>query len=112
MSVLAPKRNRESELIYELLFAEEDLIGVDIPHNDALVLTVNICNYDVKRILIDPGSSFEVMYLSLYNQLRRFIPNKNVGMIELPIYSFSGEPVWSICIVSVQVKIGEVTTVV
>ena len=61
MSVLVPKRDRESNLMYELSFTEEDLEGDDTPHNDALVMMVNICKYDVKRVLIDPGISFKVM---------------------------------------------------
>ena len=54
MSVLAPpKRDRENNMFYELAFTEEDLEGVDVPHNDALVLEVNIYNYDVRKVLID-----------------------------------------------------------
>ena len=91
------------------VFNEEDLEGIDTPHNDALVLTINICSFDVKRVLIDPGSSSEVMYLNAYNQLRRFIPKRDIRPVEAPIYSFSGDPVWPICIVYVPVTIGEVT---
>lgn len=61
MSVLVPKRNREKKLIYEFMFTEEGLNGVDTPHNDVLVLMANICNFDVKRVLTDHGSSSEVM---------------------------------------------------
>ena len=62
-----PKRDKEDNMLYEFTFTEEDLEGVDVSHNDALVLTVNICNYDVRRVLIDMGSSSEVMYLNAYN---------------------------------------------
>lgn len=78
MSVLATKKDRDCQISYELNFSEDDLEGKEIPHNDVLVLTVHVCNYDVKRILIDLGSLSEVMYLSLYNQLKCFIPSKNV----------------------------------
>ena len=83
--------------------------GLIFPQNNALILTVTIYNYDVRRELLDPGSSSEVMYLNAYNQLQRFIPRKNVRFIDAPIYSFSGDFVCSICIVDVPVKIGEVT---
>ena len=53
-----------------------------------------------------------MMYLNAYNQLRRFIPRKNVRSIDTPIYSFSGDPVWPICIVKVPVRIGEVTAII
>lgn len=53
-----------------------------MPYNDALVITVNINNFDVKRVLIDPGSSLEVMYLNAYNQLRPHISPKNIRSID------------------------------
>lgn len=111
MSVLAPpKKDINDNLLYELLFIEEDLEGVDVPHNDALVLTVNICNYDVRMVLIDHRSSSDAVYLNAYNKLRRFIPSKNVRSINTPIYSFSRDPIWPICTVDVRVRIGEATT--
>ena len=107
MSIKAPKRDRKSNLQYELTFTEEDLVGIDIPHNDALVLMVNILNYDVLRILIDPRSSLEIMYLNAYNQLMRFIPKKNVRAIDALIYNFNGEPVCPICIVEDPAELGK-----
>lgn len=92
MSVLAPKRDIENNLLYES-FTEEDLEEVDVPHNNALIMMVNILNCDVKRMLIDPGSSSKVMYLNAYNQLHQFIPRNNGWTINALIYSFSGEPV-------------------
>lgn len=108
MSILAPKRDWESNLLYKLTFTEKDFNGVDVPHNDAMVLMVNICNYDVKRVLINPGNSLEIMYLNLYNKLHRFIRRKNIRSIDAPIYSFNGESVLPIAIVDVPVRIGEV----
>lgn len=53
-------------------------MGVDTPHNDALVLMVNIYNFVIKRVLIDLGNSSEVLYLNLYNKLQHYIPRKVV----------------------------------
>ncbi|XP_073153066.1 uncharacterized protein [Henckelia pumila] len=36
-------------------FGPKDLRGVVAPHNDALVVTVTIANYDVARIIVDIG---------------------------------------------------------
>lgn len=44
--------------------------GVDTPHNDALVLIVNINTFDVKRVLIDLGSSLKIMYHNMFKQLK------------------------------------------
>ena len=50
-------------------FSEKDKIRTVQPHNDALVVTLRIGGYDVKRVLVDQGSAVEVMYLDLYRGL-------------------------------------------
>nr|XP_023877869.1 uncharacterized protein LOC111990313 [Quercus suber] len=40
------------------------------PHNDALVVTLKIGGYDVKRVMVDQGSGAEIMYLDLYKGLK------------------------------------------
>ena len=47
-------------------FSDEDKIGTIQPHNDALVVTLRIGGFDVKRVLVDQGSAVEVMYPDLY----------------------------------------------
>ena len=49
-----------------LEFLDEDKVGTIQPHNDALVFTLRIGGYDVKRVLVDQGSTMEVMYPNLY----------------------------------------------
>lgn len=56
--------------MYGLSFLKKDLVEEDTPHNDALVLTVNINTWDVKRILVDSDSSSEVMYKNLYDKFK------------------------------------------
>ena len=52
-----------------LSFSEEDKIGTTQPHDDALLITLRIEDYDVKRVMVDGGSGAEVMYLDLYKGL-------------------------------------------
>ena len=52
-----------------LAFSDEDKIGTIQPHNDALVVTLRIGGYDVKRVLIDQGNAVEVMYPDLHKGL-------------------------------------------
>lgn len=84
---------------------------MDTPHNDALVLMVNISNYDVKKVLIGLGSSSEVIYLNLYDKLQPLFLKKTIRSVDMHIYSFSGEPVWLIAIVELPVKIGQVIVI-
>ena len=52
-----------------LSFSEEDKIGTTQPHDDALLITLRIGDYDVKRVMVDGGSATEVMYPDLYKGL-------------------------------------------
>lgn len=70
MSIIAYEDDKKDKKKYELKFTYKDMRGVDTPHNDALVIKVNINTFDVKRILIDPGSSSEIMYHSLFKKLK------------------------------------------
>ena len=47
-----PKRARvERSLV--MGFSDEDKIGTIQPHDDALVITLRIGSYDVKRVMVD-----------------------------------------------------------
>ena len=43
-----------------LNFSEEDKIGTTQPHDDALLITLRIGDYNVKRVIVDGGSGAEV----------------------------------------------------
>ena len=63
-----PKRARV-ELPLVIGFSDEDKIGTIQPHDDALVITLRIRGYDVKRVMVDQGSAVEIMYPNLYKGL-------------------------------------------
>ena len=54
------KARRNSHPI--LSFSEEDKVGTTQPHDDALLITLKIGGYDVKRMMVDGGSAAEIMY--------------------------------------------------
>ena len=47
-----PKRDRV-ELPLVIGFSDEDKIGTIQPHDDALVITLRIGGYDVKKVMVD-----------------------------------------------------------
>ncbi|XP_030944703.1 uncharacterized protein LOC115969236 [Quercus lobata] len=49
--------------------SDEDKVGTIQPHDDALVVTLTIGGYDVKRVMIDQGSAVDIMYPDLYKGL-------------------------------------------
>ena len=50
-------------------FSDEDKVGTIQPYDDALVVTLRIGGYDVRRVLVDQGSAVKVMYPDLYKGL-------------------------------------------
>ena len=63
-----PKRAR-LEIRPLLSFSDEDKIGTIQPYDDALVITLRIERYDVKRVMVDQGNCVEVIYPDLYRGL-------------------------------------------
>ena len=55
-----PKRVRV-EIPLIIGFSDEDKIETIQPHDDALVITLRIGGYDVKRVTVDQGSAAEIM---------------------------------------------------
>ncbi|XP_065637734.1 uncharacterized protein LOC136070970 [Quercus suber] len=63
-------------------FLDADKVGTVQPHDDALVVTLRIGGYDVKRVMVDQGSAAEIMYPDLYRGL-------NLKLNDLTPYSSS-----------------------
>ena len=74
-----------------LSFSNEDKVGTIQPHNDALVVTLRIRGYDVKRVLVDQGSGAEIMYPNLYKGLN--LKLKNLIGYDSPLLGFDGKVV-------------------
>ncbi|XP_052202690.1 uncharacterized protein LOC127808243 [Diospyros lotus] len=62
-----PKRARVA--MKEITFSEDDARDVHWPHNDALVIRAHIGNMEVRRIMVDTGSSVNVMYRACFDQM-------------------------------------------
>ena len=72
-------------------FSNEDKIGTIQPHDDALVVTLRIGGFDVKRVLVDQGSAVEVMYPDLYKGLN--LRPEDLTAYDSPLVSFEEKTV-------------------
>ena len=52
-----------------LSFSDKDKLGTIQPHDDALMVTLRIGGYDVKKVSVDQGSGTKIIYPNLYNGL-------------------------------------------
>ena len=71
-----------------LSFSDEDKVGTIQPHDDALVVTLRIGGYDVKRVMIDQGSAADIMYPDLYRGLN--LKPEKLTAYGSPLVSFEG----------------------
>ncbi|XP_070035624.1 uncharacterized protein [Nicotiana tomentosiformis] len=72
------KRTRQTLEDGNITFDDADADGLMIPHNDALVISLLIHDTNVKRVLIDPGSSVNIILLRVVNEMLmgdRVVPN-------------------------------------
>ncbi|XP_050289604.1 uncharacterized protein LOC126727726 [Quercus robur] len=74
-----------------LRFSDEDKVGTIQPHDDALVVTLRIRGYDVKRVLANQDSAVEVMYPDLYKGLK--LRPEDLTAYDSPLVSFEGKTV-------------------
>ena len=70
-------------------FSDEDKIGTIQPHDDALVITLWIGGYDVKRVMVDQGSATKIMYPDLYKGLN--LKAEDLTPYSSPLVSFEGK---------------------
>ncbi|GMN67570.1 hypothetical protein TIFTF001_036630 [Ficus carica] len=52
-----------------IIFHSSEATNLSRPHDDALVLTLNVSNCEVGRILVDNGSSADVFFLSTLREM-------------------------------------------
>ncbi|XP_077215817.1 uncharacterized protein LOC143850453 [Tasmannia lanceolata] len=74
-----------------ITFSPEDLEGLQVPHDDALVVRLVFANFDVGKILVDTGSSVNVLHLETFEEMK--LGEERLGPEEYSIYGFSGASV-------------------
>ncbi|XP_012834007.1 PREDICTED: uncharacterized protein LOC105954870 [Erythranthe guttata] len=90
---------------HSIVFNSSDLEGPDENHVDALVVTTTMANFLVKKIIVDGGSSADIMYLHVFKQLG--IDNARFSPISTPLKGFTGESILSMGEVELPVSLGK-----
>ncbi|CAB4286862.1 unnamed protein product [Prunus armeniaca] len=76
------------EKIRVISFTQKDMEGIEFPHNDALVVTLRFANSMVKRVMIDGGSSADVLFWSTFKRMK--LDENEIQPNLTPIYAFEG----------------------
>ena len=73
-------------------------------HNDPLVIMLTIEGYNTRRVLMDNGSSTNVMYMTTFQQM--MLDPKHLKPFKSPLVNFSGDCVYPKGIISLQITTG------
>ncbi|GAV58727.1 hypothetical protein CFOL_v3_02260, partial [Cephalotus follicularis] len=85
-------------------FSKEDYKGVRLPHDDPVVVTLQVELFTRKRILIDSGSSANILYKHAFDQLR--IPTDQLRPVKTPLIGFTREMVHLLGFIDLSVVAG------
>ena len=50
----------------DITFSEQDAIGIKQPYDDPLVIVLEIEGFNMRIVLVDNGSSANIMYMTAY----------------------------------------------
>ncbi|XP_043717769.1 uncharacterized protein LOC122665683 [Telopea speciosissima] len=85
---MSNKRRRTDHCI---TFSNKDLVDIQSPHDDALVIKMIIANCTVARILVDNGSSADILYYDAFEKM--LLKPEMLKRVESTLYGFSGAPI-------------------
>ena len=86
-------------------FSKEDVLRLHHPHDNALVVNIRIGDYSIHQVLVDNGSSTDILYYPTFQQLgigrERLIPTN------APLIGFGGTRVFPLGAVTLSVVVGD-----
>ena len=88
----------------DIVFFERDVKAIKQPHDDPLVIMITIKGFNTWRVLVDNGSSVDVMYITTFQQMKS--DPKCLKPFGSPLVSFSEDHVYLKGIISLQITIG------
>ena len=98
-----PKMARIGNLV--IRFSKEDARRLQHPHNDALVVSQRIGDYNMHRVLVDNGSSADILHYPAFQQVR--IDREQLVPINNPLVGFGGMRMFPIGVVTLSVTMGD-----
>ena len=80
---------------------------VIVPHYDTLELTLCINGFDVHRVLVDPGSTTDLLQLLAFNQMK--LSPQMLNSVERILFGFNGATTTTLGDITLPVQAGPVT---
>jgi len=71
-----------------IMFTDKDAERVHHSHDDAIVITLLIADYTTRRVLVDNGSSTNILYYPAFQQMR--LGQDQLRSVNSPLVRFEG----------------------
>jgi len=91
-------------------FEEKETQHLERPHDDALVITLDVANFEVSRILVDTGSLVDLIFLSTLERMG--ISRTDVVGPPFPLVTFTSESAMSLGTIKLPVLAGKISKIV
>ena len=98
-----PKMLRIDNPVIE--FLEEDARRLHHPHDDALVISIRVRDYNTHRVLVDNGNSVDILYYPAFQQMR--INRERLVLTNAPLVGFGGTRVFPLGAIILSVTVGD-----
>jgi len=85
-------------------FTDEEAERIHHPHDDVVVITLLIVDYITRRVLVDNGSSADILYYPVFQQMR--LGRDQLRPVCLPLIGFGGMKVQPIGTITLPVVVG------
>ena len=85
-------------------FTNEDASRIHHPHDDAIVITLLITDYSTRRVLVDNGSSADILYYPVFQQMN--LGRDQLHPVHSPLVGFGGMKVQPVGTITLPVVVG------
>ncbi|XP_050257741.1 uncharacterized protein LOC126702920 [Quercus robur] len=86
-------------------FSEDDARRLHHPHDNALVVSLQIRDYNMHQVLVNNGSSTDILYYLAFQQMR--IDRERLTPTNAPLVGFGGPKVFPLGAITLFVTVGD-----
>ena len=86
-------------------FSKEDAQHLHHPHDDALVVSIRVGDYNTYQVLVDNESSADILYYPAFQQMR--IDRERLVPTNALLVGFGGTKVYPLGVVTLPITIGD-----
>ena len=86
-------------------FSKEDARRLHHPHDDALVISIRVGDYNMHRVMVDNSSSIDILYYPTFQQMR--IDRERLVSTNTPLVGFGETRVFPLGAITLSVTVND-----